>query len=314
MNKRPKHISIVGWFLAVYFIYTLGFFFTGTFLWIVLERKIPAIQAWGAERFYQQVGYVHFLLVVLGFLCAYGLLKGHLWGKRLYYWVGLFYMTVHLWSLRIIFDIPFGRWAIFPLVDTVVVIAFFIYGHIALNRGGAHEYFARPEKITFQKFSSLARGQKWLAVLVAVLFFFTAVPVIPAAGIYLSYQVAKKIATDSYREAQKIINAPAPAPLHTLKFEKPFEVALARPDQNHRVVAKISLGYSSGNPYLDAELKQRTSQVAHIIEVVLKSKSKTDFATPMGKLNVFEELKSQVNMILSTGKIEEVYAEELEIR
>ena len=33
--------------------------------------------------------------------------------------------------------------------------------------------------------------------------------------------------------------------------------------------------------------------------------------TPMQKLNLAEEIKSQINMIFSQGKIEEVYFEEL---
>ena len=129
--------------------------------------------------------------------------------------------------------------------------------------------------------------------------------------VLISYYIAKKVKTDAYREEQNIVIAPAPPPLGTFRFQKEFRVNTADTDESHFVQLTLAFGYDMNNKQLESELIQRTSQMMHIINIILGGKKKEDIITPMQKLNLAEEIKSQINMIFSKGKIEEVYFEEL---
>jgi len=129
--------------------------------------------------------------------------------------------------------------------------------------------------------------------------------------VLISYLIAKKVKTDMYREEQNIVIAPAPPPLGTYKFQKEFRVNTADTDESHFIQLTLSFGYDVNNKMLEGELIQRQSQMMHIINIILGGKKKEDLMTPMQKLNLAEEIKSQINMIFSKGKIEEVYFEEL---
>ena len=129
--------------------------------------------------------------------------------------------------------------------------------------------------------------------------------------VLISYLIAKKVKTDAYREEQNIVIAPAPPPLGTYHFQKEFRVNTADVDESHFIQVTLSFGYDSNNKLLEGELIQRQAQMMHIINIILGGKKKEDLMTPMQKLNLAEEIKSQINMIFSQGKIEEVYFEEL---
>ncbi|MDH4200299.1 MAG: flagellar basal body-associated FliL family protein [Spirochaetia bacterium] len=129
--------------------------------------------------------------------------------------------------------------------------------------------------------------------------------------VLISYLIAKKVKTDAYREEQNIVIAPAPPPLGTYHFQKEFRVNTADTDEAHFIQLTISFGYDTNNKLLELELGQRQAQMMHIINIILGGKKKEDLMTPMQKLNLAEEIKSQINMIFSQGKIEEVYFEEL---
>ncbi|MDH4263396.1 MAG: flagellar basal body-associated FliL family protein [Spirochaetia bacterium] len=129
--------------------------------------------------------------------------------------------------------------------------------------------------------------------------------------VLISYLIAKKVKTDAYREEQNIVIAPAPPPLGTYHFQKEFRVNTADTDESHFVQLTLSFGYDTENKLLEMELGQRQAQMMHIINIILGGKKKEDLMTPIQKLNLAEEIKSQINMIFSQGKIEEVYFEEL---
>jgi flagellar FliL protein len=129
--------------------------------------------------------------------------------------------------------------------------------------------------------------------------------------ILISYLIAKKVKTDAYREEQNIVIAPAPPPLGTYRFQKEFRVNTADADESHFIQLTLSFGYDANNKKLEGELVQRQAQMMHIINIILGGKKKEDLMSPMQKLNLAEEIKSQINMIFSEGKIEEVYFEEL---
>ena len=127
----------------------------------------------------------------------------------------------------------------------------------------------------------------------------------------ISYFVAKYVKTEAYKEEAHIILAPAPPPLATFRFNKEFRVNTADVEEPHFIQVSISLGYDPENKKLEIELNQRRTQMMHIINIILGGKKKEDLVTPLQKLNLAEEIKSQLNMILREGKIEEVYFEEL---
>jgi len=129
--------------------------------------------------------------------------------------------------------------------------------------------------------------------------------------VLISYLIAKKVKSDAYREEQNIVIAPAPPPLATFRFQKEFRVSTADIDESHFIQLTLSFGYETDNKKLEMELSQRTAQMMHIINIILGGKKKSDLLTPIQKLNLAEEIKSQINMIFSDGKIDEVYFEEL---
>ncbi len=129
--------------------------------------------------------------------------------------------------------------------------------------------------------------------------------------VLISYLIAKKVKTDAYREEQNIVIAPAPPPLGTYRFQKEFRINTADTDESHFIQLTLAFGYDMNNKQLESELIQRSAQMMHIINIILGGKKKEELMTPMQKLNLAEEIKSQVNMIFSKGKIEEVYFEEL---
>ena len=129
--------------------------------------------------------------------------------------------------------------------------------------------------------------------------------------IVISYFIAKSVKTEAYKEEQNIVIAPAPPPLKPFKFQKEFRVNTADMDEAALYPAFLTFGYDPENLKLETELIQRQAQMMHIINIVLGGKKKEDLSTPLQKLNLAEEIKSQVNMILRDGKIIEVYFEEL---
>ncbi|RME93462.1 MAG: endoflagellar basal body-associated protein [Candidatus Hydrogenedentota bacterium] len=129
--------------------------------------------------------------------------------------------------------------------------------------------------------------------------------------VVIAYQVAKRVTTERYKEQQNIVIAPAKPPLATYRFPKEFRVNTADVDEPHFIQVSIGFGYDVNNKELEGELIQRQTQMMHIINLILGGKKKDDLFTPLQKQNLAEEIKSQINMILTKGKIEEVYFEQL---
>ena len=127
----------------------------------------------------------------------------------------------------------------------------------------------------------------------------------------ISYFMARKVKSDMYKEEQNVVIAPAPPPLATYKFPKEFRVNTADVDEPHFVQMSLAFGYDLDNKALELELNQRQVQMKHVVNIILGGKKKKDLSTTLQKLNLAEEIKSQINIILSEGKIEEVYFEEL---
>ncbi len=154
-------------------------------------------------------------------------------------------------------------------------------------------------------------GPKTRSKLVTILLWAVGSIAVILLMLLVSYLMAKKVKSDAYKEEQNIVIAPAPPPLSVYRFPKEFRINTADVDESHFIQLSLAFGFDIDNKGLEAELIQRQAQMKHIINIILGGKKKEELSTTLQKLNLAEEIKSQINMILSQGKIEEVYFEEL---
>lgn len=106
--------------------------------------------------------------------------------------------------------------------------------------------------------------------------------------------------------------APKPQPLIIFKLDE-FRINTADIDEAHFVRLRVNLAYDGKNKKLAQELSQRVEQLRDIIIRVLNSKEKQDIDEPIEKEELKEELKKQINNILSSGEIEDIYYDEFVI-
>lgn len=157
---------------------------------------------------------------------------------------------------------------------------------------------------------SLSTGR---SKLVSILLWVAGAVVAILLTVLISYLVAKKVKTEAFKEEQNIVIAPPPPPLSNFHFQKEFRVNTADTNESHFIQVSITLAYEGEDKQLETELIQRQSQMMHIINIILGGKSMDELVTPLQKLNLAEEIKSQINMILRDGKIVDVYFEQLVI-
>jgi len=133
-------------------------------------------------------------------------------------------------------------------------------------------------------------------------------------GIKATYEdlIAEK--EEEFRRQENIVIAPPPEPVKMFGFGKPFHVNLADKKKNHSVHFVMSLGYDKNNSALGEELLFLKDNLESIIKIVAGEKYKKDLESAMQKINMFEEMKSLINMILKSGKIIEVYFESFELK
>ncbi|MGC8765831.1 MAG: flagellar basal body-associated FliL family protein [Brevinematia bacterium] len=106
--------------------------------------------------------------------------------------------------------------------------------------------------------------------------------------------------------------APKPQPLVIFKLDE-FRINTADIDEAHFVRLRVNLAYDGKNKKLAQELSQRIEQIRDIIIRVLNSKEKQDIDEPIEKEELKEEIKKQINNILSSGEIEDIYYDEFVI-
>lgn len=123
----------------------------------------------------------------------------------------------------------------------------------------------------------------------------------------ISYLVTKYVQEQRYEREQDIVLAPPPAPL--AHFDLPSFSVTTKDAEPHFAKLTVSLGYEE-NVELNAELVQRTPQIQHIINIVLRGKKYEDMDSVEDTVNLSEEIKAHINTILISGKIREVYFRE----
>lgn len=124
----------------------------------------------------------------------------------------------------------------------------------------------------------------------------------------ISYLVTKYMQEKKYEREQDIVVAPPPAPL--AHFDLPAFSTTTKDPEPHFAKITVSLGYES-NPEINQELVQRTVQIQHIINIILRSKSYEEMDSVEEIINLSEEIKAHINVILIAGKIKEVYFKEI---
>ncbi len=123
----------------------------------------------------------------------------------------------------------------------------------------------------------------------------------------ISYLVTKYVQEQRYEREQDIVLAPPPAPLS--HFDLPSFSVTTKDAEPHFAKLTVSLGYED-NVALNAELVQRTPQIQHIINIVLRGKKYEDMDSVEDTVNLSEEIKAHINTILISGKVKEVYFRE----
>ncbi|MBI5233053.1 MAG: flagellar basal body-associated FliL family protein [Deltaproteobacteria bacterium] len=76
---------------------------------------------------------------------------------------------------------------------------------------------------------------------------------------------------------------------------------------------KVTLNMDMG-PEVLAEAKQRTAQIRDNIIIILSSKTFGDVGSVEGKYQLREEIKSRMNQVLKSGKVESVFFTEFVIQ
>jgi flagellar protein FliL len=124
----------------------------------------------------------------------------------------------------------------------------------------------------------------------------------------ISWLVARYVQESSYQKRQDIVAAPPPAPLSS--YELPDFSKTTSDAEPHFIKMKISLAYEP-NMELNNELVQRRDQIQHIVNIILQGKKYEDLDAVSDTIELAEEIKAHVNVILISGKIKEVYFKEL---
>ncbi len=100
-------------------------------------------------------------------------------------------------------------------------------------------------------------------------------------------------------------------PRHQEELEE-FITNPASPGAANHLRLKMHLGFNEGD--LKDELEERNLQVRNRINVILRSKTVEDLQEPGGTESLQREIKSELNNILVSGQIEEIYFEEFIIQ
>lgn len=98
-----------------------------------------------------------------------------------------------------------------------------------------------------------------------------------------------------------------PPPLANYNFTEEFRINTSDKGEAHFVKMKLAFGIAKEDQTLSAELAERNAQMRDLINLIVGRKSKDELINIEDQLDLREEIKAQVNHILTEGKIQEVY-------
>ncbi|HNR87199.1 MAG TPA: flagellar basal body-associated FliL family protein [Spirochaetota bacterium] len=124
----------------------------------------------------------------------------------------------------------------------------------------------------------------------------------------ISYLVSTYVQERRYAKEQDIVVVPPPAPL--ARYEIPVISFTTKDAEPHMGKIALALGYDKNDQQLTTELTERAPQLQHIINVLLRGKSYEDINSVEGMINLTEDIKAHINVVLINGKIKEIYYKE----
>ncbi|HON77068.1 MAG TPA: flagellar basal body-associated FliL family protein [Spirochaetota bacterium] len=140
--------------------------------------------------------------------------------------------------------------------------------------------------------------------IVKILLWVVGIVLLGASMFGISWIVANYVEERRSQREEGILVAPPPAPRE--HFDLPAFSVSTRDEEPHFAKITVSLGYEE-NPELMLELGKRRVEIRHVINMLLSSKKYEDMDSLEDKIGLAEEIKSHVNVILSSGKIVDVY-------
>lgn len=115
--------------------------------------------------------------------------------------------------------------------------------------------------------------------------------------------------SSNYDEMEMSV-APPPAPL--LSFSLPVFSGTTADSEPHFYKIEVVLGYEK-NAELSRELASRKEPIRQVVNIILHSKSYSDINSIEGTINLSDEIKAHLNVLLMSGKIKEIYFKEFVI-
>ncbi|WP_061251594.1 flagellar basal body-associated FliL family protein, partial [Leptospira noguchii] len=119
--------------------------------------------------------------------------------------------------------------------------------------------------------------------------------------------VAKETATNTLTQMKNVALVKPPPPLANYNFTEEFRINTSDKGEAHFVKMKLAFGIAKEDQTLSAELAERNAQMRDLINLIVGRKSKDELINIEDQLDLREEIKAQVNHILTEGKIQEVY-------
>ncbi|EMJ94312.1 flagellar basal body-associated FliL family protein [Leptospira alstonii] len=141
---------------------------------------------------------------------------------------------------------------------------------------------------------------KWLLYVAGAIFGIIIVAIIAMV-------VAKQTATSTFTQMKDVALVKPPPPLANYNFTEEFRINTSDKGEAHFVKMKLAFGIAKEDQTLSAELAERNAQMRDLINLIVGRKSKDELINIEDQLDLREEIKAQVNHILTEGKIQEVY-------
>ncbi len=168
-----------------------------------------------------------------------------------------------------------------------------------------------PEEEEVAEVAAPSFFQKIKTHLIKILAFTTAAALIIFISVMVALHFFKQVSKEGIREIGGKIVIPPPPPLETSDMGE-FTVNIkGDDDEPHFVRVHVVLGYGKVGDRLStqtgSEISTRRAQIQHIINMILSSKTKQELDTPEGKRNLAIEIRDQINQIMSSGKIKQVF-------
>ena len=126
--------------------------------------------------------------------------------------------------------------------------------------------------------------------------------IVLVAGI--SYLISKMVQESSYQKRQDMVAAQPAPPLKIFKMESFSKTT--NDAEPHFIKLTLSLGYKD-NMELQNELINRKVQIRDIINTILHAKKHEELKTIISEMELKDEIRNHINMILVKGKVEEIY-------